>query len=103
MDIPSRATVPQDHLRPAAQIEAEAPTEVTVEWRGQEFTIPATLDDCSVDTLEAFENGKATAAIRGILGDKAYSSLKRKHKLNVRDFSEFSEIIARAMGMEPGE
>jgi len=103
MDIPAGATVPQDHMKSAAERESEAPTEVNVEWRGQEFTIPPTLDDCSLDTLEAFENGKAVAAVRGILGDKAFSSFKRKHKPNVRDFSEFSEVIARAMGMEPGE
>jgi len=103
MDIPAGANVPQDHMKTAAQREAEAPTEVTLEWRGQSFTIPATLDDCTIDTLEAFENGKAVAAVRGILGDKAFSAFKRKHKPSVRDFNDFSTVIAEAMGMSPGE
>lgn len=103
MEIPDGATKPQDHQKPAAQIEAEAATEVTIEWRGQSFTIPATLDDCDVDTLEAFENGKAIGAIKGLLGDKAYSAFKRKHKPNVRDLKEFMAVVAEAMGMEPGE
>jgi len=103
MEIPSGAAMPQDHMKPAAQREAEEPTEVTVEWRGQSFTIPASLDDCDLDTLEAFENGKAVAAVRGILGDRAFSSFKRKNKPNVRDFNEFAKVVALAMGMDPGE
>ena len=92
----------EDNKTPA-QNEAEATETVIIEWRGRSFTIPATLDDCSVDTLEAFEDGKAVSAVRGILGDKVFASLKREHKPTVRDFKELADIVAKAMGMSAGE
>lgn len=99
-EIPAGAKTPQDHLPPAAQAEAEGTTTLTIEWRGHQFTIPASIEDASVDTLEAFENGKAVAAVRGILGPEQFASFKAKHSPTVRDLQSLMEPIAKAMGLD---
>lgn len=103
-EIPEGATVPQDHKKPAAQIEAERATTIPVVWREQAFTIPATIDDCPIEVIEAMEAGKGLAIVRGILGESQYAAFKAKHKPTVRDLNSLSEVIMAALGFEkPGE
>jgi hypothetical protein len=103
-DIPKGAKKPADHLPPAAQTEAEGTQFITVTWRDREFTIPASLDDASVDTIEAFEDRKGIAAVRGILGEKQWAAFKAEYKPTLRDLNSLMEPIAEAMGLDgPGE
>ncbi len=103
-EIPAGAAAPQDHLKPAAQIEAERATTVALTWRGQKFTLPATIEDCPIEVVEAMEAGHGLGIVRGILGESQYAAFKRKHKPTVRDLNEFSEIVMAALGFEkPGE
>ena len=100
-EIPEGAKVPTDHAKPAAQIEAERDKTTTITWRDVEFTLPATMDDCPLDAIEALESGKIAAGMRGILGNKEYAKFKAiKPAPNFGALKEFSDIVARAMGVE---
>jgi len=99
-EIPEGATVPQDHKKPAAQIEAERTTTIPVIWRGQTFALPASFDDCPIEVVEAYEDGKGGRAVAAILGTKQYAAFKAKHKPTVGDLNELGDVIAEAMGLK---
>lgn len=86
------------------RVEVEKPETIEVEWEGLTLTLPATAEDWSVDALEAFENGKAVAAIRGVFGTGAYDKLRTDFEkthgrdLKVRDLSGLLDVIAREYG-----
>lgn len=78
----------------AAQVEAEG-TAPGLTWRGHDLTLPASIEDCDVEVLEAFEAGKATTFVRALLGAEQYQSLK---PMTVADLADLGEHIARALG-----
>jgi len=103
-NIPDGVAMPQDHKKPAAQTEAERDKTVTLTWREQAFTLPATIEDCPIEVIEAMEAGKGLGIVRGILGESQYAAFKTKHRPTVRDLNAFSEVIMAALGFEkPGE
>jgi hypothetical protein len=73
------------------------PETVDIDYKGTTYTLPASMDDCDVAVLEAFEGGKLTAALSGILGERQYTALKAKG-LKVRDLNELTDLIVAAMG-----
>lgn len=87
-----------DDMNPA-QLEAEDAETATIEWRGETFVLPATVDDWPIDALEAFEAGRAAAAVRALLDEDQYARMKRLGG-KVRDFNEFGELIARLFGFD---
>jgi hypothetical protein len=94
---------------PAVQAEAEDATTITVDWLGVPVVLPAKPDDWDLDAMEAFEQGKAVTAVRGVLG-KGYEStveaFKKTHgrKPQVRDLESLMQGFAEAYGFEsPGE
>ena len=89
---------PQDHKKSAAQIEAEGIATVEVEWRGHTFTVTADPDDWPVETMLAFEEGKAASGVRGMLGATQWAELM-KSKPRTRDLSDLFSAIAAAMGL----
>ena len=55
-------------------------------------------------TIEAFEDRKGIAAVRGILGEKQWAAFKAEYKPTLRDLNSLMEPIAEAMGLDgPGE
>lgn len=92
-------TTPQDHQKPAAQREAENAETVVVTHADLKFTIAADVADWDVDALEAFEDGKAAAAVRAVLGPQQWAEFK-KTKPKTRDLAAVSDAIASAMGFE---
>lgn len=95
--IPAGAKKPQDHKKPAAQLEAEKIETVDVTWRGHTFTLATAVDDWSVDLTEALEEGKSAAMIRGILGPKQYQEFKSTNPKN-RDLADLGGVLAKALG-----
>ena len=89
-----------------AQREAENTATVEVDWDGVPVTLPGSPDDMDLDVLEAFEGGKAVAALRGLVGDRGYDELrnayakKNGHKPKVGDLGRLMENIAAAYGFE---
>lgn len=68
-------------------------------WRGHTLVLPASLDDCPVSVLKAFEDGKLVAAVVGILGEAQYAKLDRAEMLKVSDLNEIADVLADVMGM----
>lgn len=79
---------------------------VDIEWDGTTITVPATADDWDPDVLEAFEDGKAIAAVKGLLGADTYTRLRRdfqrRHgrKMVVRDLNDLMEKVAAVYGFD---
>ena len=97
--IPKGATVPTDHKKPAAQIEAEGGAATDVVWRGHTFTVDADPDNWAVETTLAFEEGKAASGIRSILGPKQWAEFMKSKPVN-RDMGDLFNEIAKALGLE---
>lgn len=81
------------------QNEAENVETVQISHGTLTFTIPTDVGDWDVDALEAFEDGKAAAAVRAVLGPKQWAEFK-KTKPKTRDLAAVSDAIAAAMGFE---
>jgi len=87
-----------------ARAEVDRPETIEVEWEGLKLTLPPSPEDWSADALEAFETGKAVAAIRGVFGSAEYDRIRadfaKAHgrELKVRDLSGLLDVIAREYG-----
>lgn len=90
---------PQDHKKPAAQLEAEGEPKTVVGWRGHEFTVPSDPDDWTVETTLAFEEGKPASAVRGVLGPTQWAVVMKERPRN-RDLGELFNAIAAALGLD---
>ena len=93
----------------AVQAEATGAETITVDWAGVTVTLPARPDDWDLETLEAFEQGKAATAVRGVLGKSYDRTLAEFQKVNgrkpkVSDLESFMQAFASAYGFgSPGE
>lgn len=73
-----------------------------VRWSDRDWTIPASVDDWDMETLEAYETNRDLGFLRGVLGEKQFAEF-RKAAPRVKQMKEFGAIIGDAMGMSPGE
>lgn len=89
---------PQDHLKPAAQREAEQAKPITITWAGVDYLIPGTIEACDGDFLVAVEDGKATKAVAAALGFRQFAEFQ-KTRPKVRDFRGIGDLIAEAYGL----
>ena len=97
--VPRGATKPTDHLKSAAQLEAEGVGTTDVPWRAHTFTVPTDADDWTVETTLAFEEGKAASGVRLMLGDRQWAELIKDRPRN-RDLADLFDTIAKALGLE---
>ncbi|PPJ31912.1 hypothetical protein C5E45_33005 [Nocardia nova] len=98
--IPAHAPKPQDRKPPkktAAQREAEGIETAEVEFDDVIYSIPVDPVDWPLDATEAFEQGKAITAIRGLLGEKQWRVVRSKGYRN-KDFNELFNLLAKAGG-----
>jgi hypothetical protein len=80
----------------ANAIKNEALGEPTpVEFRGKTYMLPL-AEDWPVAALEAFEDGKVAATIRGLFPDR-WNEIKQDAP-RVKDLAEFASAIAEAIG-----
>lgn len=96
--IPAGAKKPADHQKSAAQIEAEGAATVDVEWRDHTFTLPSDLDDVSVTTILAFEEGRVATAIRGLLGAAQWAEFMKTEPVTT-DLRDLFDTFGPAMGL----
>lgn len=80
-----------------AEIEASGADTVTVTYGGHAYTIPATVDDWSIDALELAERGQPARLLNAVLGPDQYAQFKSRHS-KVRELREMSDQIARVSG-----
>lgn len=99
MTIPENVKQPQDHLKPAAQVEAEEDETVTVEYGGGSYVFPASLDEADGDVLEAVDDMKLSYALRALLAPEQWKTFKAT-KPKVRDYSALFDAYAKAIGLE---
>ena len=93
---------PQDHLKPAAQIEAEGDATTPVQWRGLTFNIPSDPDDFPVDAIMAAEQGKVFTSLELILGPKAWAEFMKTKPVR-RDGIDLNSAITKALGLGDSE
>jgi len=90
---------PQDHKKPAAQIEAEAEgvPMADVAWRGHTFTVMSDPDDYPIATVQAIENGRILAGLELVLGPKQWTEFV-KTKPTKRDATNLMEVMGEELG-----
>lgn len=98
---PATARQPQDHKRPAAQLEAEGVETVTVEWDGLAFEIPTDPDSWDFWTVtHPLAAGNIPVALTGLLGPEQSMRLRlAKPQLSNPEARELFDTINRAIGM----
>ena len=97
-EIPKGATVPADHQKPAAQIEAEGVETTDVTWRGHTFTVTTDADDYPIAVVMAFEKGQNLVGLEIVLGPKQWAEFTKIAKTK-RDAVSFLETMGEALGM----
>jgi len=97
-DIPKGATVPDDHKKPAAQLEAEKAETTDVTWRGHTFTVVSDPDDYPLEAVMAFEKGQNFTGLEIILGPKQWAKFKVTKPVK-RDGVSLFNVIGEALGL----
>lgn len=97
-EIPTGATVPEDHKKPAAQIEAEGGETTSVTWRGHTFTVATNPDDYPISVVMAFEKGQNLTGLEILLGAKQWAELTKTMKTK-RDATNLLEVMGEALGL----
>lgn len=75
-----------------------------ITWEGVDIVLPSSVDDWDMDALEAFENGRAATFLRQLVGNDAYSRMRKAftdahgRKPKVSDFGTFTEQVAKLYG-----
>ena len=96
--IPEGVKQPQDRKSPA-QREAEGVEGVESTFDGLDLSLPADPLAWPTDVTEAFEDGKAIRAIKGILGEKRYNKIGIG-KWPLRKTNALFEEFARLAGFD---
>jgi hypothetical protein len=80
-----------------AAVEAQGSAPITFDFRGLAITVPASMD-WPFEVIEAFEDGKVSAILRGLLGPEQYAAFKAT-KPTVRDAAALIEALQSAAGI----
>ena len=99
--IPKGATVPADHKKSAAQIEAEAEGGGTAEITLGEsvFTIPSDIEDVDAEFLKYAADGDAYRMVYALLDPKQALRMKAL-KPTIRDLNALAAQVAEIYGFE---
>jgi hypothetical protein len=81
-----------------ARLEAEA-SPVTIEYQGQTYAMPPSLDDADGDVVDAIDDQKISYALRALLGDSQWKRFK-KTKPKARDYDGLFDVYAKRIGLE---
>lgn len=85
-----------------AELEATGTEVVPVEYQGQTYAFPASLDDADFEVLEAIDNQKMSHAVRGLLSDADYKRFKATRP-KISDAASLFEAYAKVIGLTQGE
>lgn len=80
-----------------AKAEATKKT-VSFTYEGEKYTIPTTKE-WDLDVIEAVEDEKIIAVVRGILGADQWATFKSKPR-KVEDLNTFFNAISKAAGLQ---
>jgi len=90
--------IPQDHLKPAAQIEADSDATTTIEWRGLTFTVPTDPDDWSIAAIAAAEKGQHFTSLELLLAPAEWAAFMKTKPVR-RDGIDLNNAITKALGL----
>lgn len=83
-------------------LEKESTVEnITFEYEGDSYTVPPGKQ-WPLECVEAQEEGKLTACVRALLGEKEYKKLREKCK-TVADFDDFMNALFDALDLDSGK
>ncbi|WP_433592319.1 hypothetical protein [Nocardia sp. CA-145437] len=101
---PAGVREPQDHLKPAAQREAEGSEYVTVEWGGLAFEVLADPDEWDFFTVSApLSQGNIGLGLIGLLGNAQVLTLRKMYpKFTQGQARELYDTISEALGFGSG-
>ena len=87
-------------LKAEAEGEAKEPIDLTIKVNGEDvtFTVPASIEDASVDVLFNLEDEKPLAAFRALLGEEGVQRM-REAGATGRDFTRFISEWTEAAGL----
>lgn len=74
---------------------------VAVDYGPNTYTLPASLEDCSGDVLEAVEDQKLSRALKGLLGTEQWAAFKLTEP-KVRDYRGLFDAYAACIGLTLG-
>lgn len=103
---PSKRPPTKDHLKPAAQREAEGDETVDVTFEGKTFTFPADANKLPVRALRALEDGSGYKFVEQVITPTEFEVLLRKfrrdhgHEATAEDFEPLMEDVAVALGFK---
>jgi len=87
----------------SAALEAEANGTIReFEYKGQKYTVESDSQNWSVETMLAYEDGKAVSVVRAILGPEQWAQFMAT-KPNNKDFNNFTEDLFEQLGLSTGE
>ena len=98
-EIPTGATVPADHKKPAAQIEAEGGGTAEITLGESVFTIPADIEDADAEFLKYVADKDAYRTVYVLLDPKQAARLKAL-KPTIRELKALAEQMAEIYGFE---
>lgn len=82
-----------------ARIEAEADETVVVDYGGEKYTFPASLDDADGGVIDAVDDQKLSYALRALLSPEDWKRFKAT-KPKVRDYDGLFGAFAKSIGLE---
>jgi len=90
---------PQDHLKPAAQIEAEGGGTAEITLGDVVFTIPADIEDVDAEFLKFAADGDSYRMVYALLDPRQGARLKAL-KPKIRDLNAMAEQFASVYGFD---
>lgn len=85
--------------RDPAQVEADGDDTVTVDYQGESYPFPASLEDADGDVLDAVDDQKLSHALKGLMSDEDWDRFKAT-KPKVKDYAGLFSEYAKAIGLE---
>lgn len=96
--VPKGATVPEDHQKSAAQIEAEGIATLDITFGELTFAIPATVEKVDGEFLRHTADRDVYRMIEDVLSPKQFGAFRAQRPL-VEDYRTVADQIAEAYGM----
>ncbi len=72
-----------------AELEASSDTEVKVQYGGNTYVFPATLEDASGDVIDAIDDQKISHALKSLIGDTQWETFKTTGPT----FGQYGELL----------
>jgi hypothetical protein len=88
----------QPEKKPSAQAEADGDETVTVEYNGESYVLPSSLENASLSVVRAIDDDKLTYALEALMGKEQYARFAATAR--VHDANDLFGVYAEAIGLE---